>query len=237
MSSLGQLNKTFQIPTYHPSDAFHKVTEVSDALRAHYLGETFHWGPKASECLKKIEEKKIDIREMNDSVKHLLKSDCVNFVTAVITNLSARFPSYTARHLLRQYKFFILKTYLLMRVLLPMVRTHLMHELAIQYYSSFIDRSECQSEWDMLKQCMKASYKDDTLTSFALKLATNEGLKIQYPSLSVLAEIILTYPASTAEVERGFSVQNTLKNKLRNRLGAEHLDQLIRMKLNAPAWD
>ena len=61
LSSLGQLNKTFQIPTYHPSDAFHKVTEVSDALRARYLGATFHWGPKASECLKKIEEKKIDI--------------------------------------------------------------------------------------------------------------------------------------------------------------------------------
>ena len=78
----------------------------------------------------------------------------------------------------------------------------------------------------MLKQCMKASYKDDTLSLFALKLATNEGLKIQYPSLSVLAEIILTYMylASTAEVERGFSVQNTLKNKLRNWLGAEHLD-------------
>ena len=84
---------------------------------------------------------------------------------------------------------------------------------------------------------MKASYKDDTLNSFALKLATNKGLKIQYPSLSILAEIILTCLASTAEVECGFSVQNTLKNKLRNRLEAEHLDQLIRMKLNAPGID
>ena len=89
----------------------------------------------------------------------------------------------------------------------------------------------------MLKQCMKASYEDDTLTSFALKLATNKGLKIQYPSLSILAEIILTCLASTAEVECGFSVQNTLKNKLRYWLEAEHLDQLIKMKLNAPAWD
>ena len=102
------------------------------------------------------------------------------------------------------------------------------------HYSNFIDRDECQSEWDMLKQCMNTSYKDETLQTFSLKLATDEGLKIQSPSISVLAEIILTFPASTAEVERGFSVQNTIKNKSRNRLGPEHLDQLIRMKLNAP---
>ena len=60
---------------------------------------------------------------------------------------------------------------------------------------------------------LKTSYKDD---AFSLKLATDIGLKIQYPSMS---EIVLTYPASTAEVEQGFSVQNTIKNKSRNRLG------------------
>ena len=78
----------------------------------------------------------------------------------------------------------------------------------------------------MLKQCIKASYKDDDLLKFALKLAT-ERLIIQYPSISILAETILTFPASTAEVERGFSVQNNIKTKSRNHLGSGHLDQLI----------
>ena len=46
-------------------------------------------------------------------------------------------------------------------------------------YSNFIDRDECQSEWVMLKQCMNTSYKDETIQTFSLKLATDEGLKIQ----------------------------------------------------------
>ena len=41
---------------------------------------------------------------------------------------------------------------------------------------------------------MKASYKDDD--SLLSWLSTDEGLKIQYPSISILAEIILTFPAS-----------------------------------------
>ena len=53
-------------------------------------------------------------------------------------------------------------------------------------------------------------------------------------SLSKLAEIILVYPASTSEVERGFSYQNATKTKFRNRLGAHHLDQLLRLRLNTP---
>ena len=54
-----------------------------------------------------------------------------------------------------------------------------------------------------------------------------------YPSLSKLAEIVLVYPSSTAEVERGFSHQNTTKTKFCNRLGTVHLDQLLRLQLNA----
>ena len=33
LGTLGQLNKTFQIPTYHPCDAHRKVTEVIKALQ------------------------------------------------------------------------------------------------------------------------------------------------------------------------------------------------------------
>lgn len=46
--------------------------------------------------------------------------------------------------------------------------------------------------------------------------------------------MILIYPASTSEVERGLSYQNTTKTKFRNRLGVHHLDQLLRLRLNAP---
>ena len=66
-----------------------------------------------------------------------------------------------------------------------------------------------------------------------LKLATDETLIMHYPSLSKLAEIVLIYPSSTSEVERGFSYQNAMKTKFRNWLSVCHLDQLLRLRLNA----
>lgn len=51
------------------------------------------------------------------------------------------------------------------------------------------------------------------------------------------AEIVLAYPARNAEVEHGFSHANVIKTKSRNRLGASHLDQLLRLKLNSPDFE
>ena len=43
LSTLGQLNKTFQLPTYHPCDAHRKITEVSMALKSRYLEQEVKW--------------------------------------------------------------------------------------------------------------------------------------------------------------------------------------------------
>ena len=85
----------------------------------------------------------------------------------------------------------------------------------------------------MLKQCIKANFKNEKLQTLPLKLVIDEGMRVQYPNFAILAEIILTYPASTAVVERGFSYLNSTKSKFRNHLGSEHLDQLIQLRLNA----
>ena len=87
---------------------------------------------------------------------------------------------------------------------------------------------------ETLKQCMKISYSSYSFRNFILKLATDDSFIAHYPSLAKLAEIILLYPSSTAEVERGFSFQNATKTKFRNRLSPNHLDQLLRLRLNAP---
>ena len=42
--------------------------------------------------LEKHSKQKIDVLEGNATVKRLLKFDCIGFVTAVISNLAARFP-------------------------------------------------------------------------------------------------------------------------------------------------
>ena len=89
-------------------------------------------------------------------------------------------------------------------------------------------------EWDTLKHCIKLNYSQLSFRDFVLKLATDETLITHYPSLSKLAEIIMLYTASTSEVERGFSYQSAIRTKFQNTLGAFHLDQLLRLRLNAP---
>ena len=77
----------------------------------------------------------------------------------------------------------------------------------------------------MQKQCIKANFKNEQL-QLGTELVVDEGMRVQYPNFAILAEIILTYPASTVG---GFSYPNSTKSKFRNRLGSEHLDQLIRL--------
>jgi len=55
-----------------------------------------------------------------------------------------------------------------------------------------------------------------------------------YPDLVVLASVALVIPVSIAPCERGFSRQNILKSKLRNRLTPDRLDMLLMTKLNGP---
>ncbi|CAF4769083.1 unnamed protein product, partial [Rotaria magnacalcarata] len=47
-----------------------------------------------------------------------------------------------------------------------------------------------------------------------------------YPQLSLVVEIFLCAPISTATVERDFSTMNRILTDLRNRLTTEHLEQL-----------
>ena len=110
--------------------------------------------------LEKYSREKIDVPEGNARLKYLLKEDCVGFVTAVIINLAARFPP-TQQGIVEAAKIFDPKA-------LPTDDTittygeEALDKLAL-HYPNFVDRTECQSEWDMLKQYMKASYKDGDL--------------------------------------------------------------------------
>ena len=108
----------------------------------------------------------------------------VVFINSIVCNLAARFPH--TEQQLRQSRYLILETYQKMEMQLTKVK-----KLLAIHYSSVVDRKECQWEWDMLKQCISANFRKEKLQKFALKLPVDEGMKIQSPSLSTLAEIIL----------------------------------------------
>ena len=51
-----------------------------------------------------------------------------------------------------------------------------------------------------------------------------------FRDLAKLVDISGTFLASCAHCERGFSLMNSMKTKLRNRLGKGHLDMIVRVK-------
>ena len=55
-----------------------------------------------------------------------------------------------------------------------------------------------------------------------------------FPELLKLAVLCLVTPLSTATCERGFTTQNRIKTKLRNRLQSKRLDILLRISEEGP---
>ncbi len=62
-------------------------------------------------------------------------------------------------------------------------------------------------------------------------------LKESVPIVCELAVILLTVPVSSVECERGFSRQNLIKTKLRNRLSTRKLYDLMSISLDGPIAD
>ena len=52
----------------------------------------------------------------------------------------------------------------------------------------------------------------------------------------VFAELALVVPLNSASCERGFSAQNKIKSKSRNRLRDEQVDRLMKITINGPHY-
>ena len=72
-----------------------------------------------------------------------------------------------------------------------------------------------------------------SLQDFALQLLT---FKEEYPDFALLMEHFMVIPLNSATCERGFSSQNIVKTKLRNRLTEDRMDQLLRVAINGPSF-
>ena len=55
-----------------------------------------------------------------------------------------------------------------------------------------------------------------------------------FPDYIVFAKIALVVPLNSASCERGFSAQNRIKSKSRNRLDDDQVDRLMKISVNGP---
>ena len=90
----------------------------------------------------------------------------------------------------------------------------------------------CKEEWPCLKQLASFSYQSHSMEDFWAVVAQKH--KDQFPCLLKLAHACLTLPVSTVCCERGFSTQNRIKTKLRNRMKVRRLDVLMRIYEEGP---
>ena len=72
----------------------------------------------------------------------------------------------------------------------------------------------------------------DGTHSLAIFSYKNFGGKQVFRELSLYKLRLLTLPSSNAIVERGFSIMNSIKNKIRNRMLLILLDSLLRIRLH-----
>ena len=103
--------------------------------------------------------------------------------------------------------------------------------LVLHFYSEHLDQDRARAHFLLFKHFAK-SQKALPFDRFAKSLITE--FHEQYPDFVVLAKIALIIPVSSAPCERGFSVQNAIKNKVRNRLNPDRLNRLMFIKLQGP---
>ena len=103
----------------------------------------------------------------------------------------------------------------------------------LDHYSPAVDKDDALMEWRTFSTSL------DKLTSFTAQsvmvdLAERDELRTLYPNLSKLAAMGAVIPMSTVDAERGFSAVNRIKTKLRNRMKATTLQNLLTIEVEGP---
>lgn len=95
----------------------------------------------------------------------------------------------------------------------------------------YINSQATKKEWKLVKLIVKAeSYPRDCLWKLWHLIAMYHSA--DFPNLIKLSQLALTSAVHTAGCERGFSIQNQLLTKGRNRLSIDKQDKLMRVRLS-----
>ena len=95
---------------------------------------------------------------------------------------------------------------------------------------ALIDPTETKIEWRNLKEIVETQhYSGNSTADLWNIISAHHGAS--FPNLLRLSEIGLLMPLQTAAVERGFSVQNIIHSKQRNRLNPDSVSRLMTVSI------
>ena len=98
---------------------------------------------------------------------------------------------------------------------------------------AMIDVDQCRQEWAMVKRIVLEQQYPRNSLKILWKLLF-QFHKDTLPNLLVLAELALIMPYQTADCERGFSCQNSIKTSKRNRMKDTQMNNLMTVKIEGP---
>lgn len=101
----------------------------------------------------------------------------------------------------------------------------------------FIDSLSFRREFTRFKMQVSNEWKGKSLRETWLNIGSNETWREKYPNMLKLAKVALLQCSSTAACERGFSMKNWIKDKLRNSLSTSNVDALMRICIEGPPLD
>ena len=210
---LAALCKIFQRQGLTPIDAQNFAHAKINKLRQKYLGDTTFWGERVDNLLARISEEETATFD---------SEGLLDFIRLLCDHMIERFPEGEVQDRVA-FDCAVLKS--------PCYAFGIteIEALCSKYEFVLPERSIIIDQYTDFKYAITEKNKAGVVSTFA-DLINFTFQHEQFRELAKLVDIGGTFLASSVEWKRGFSLMNSIKTKLRNRLGERHLDMTMRVK-------
>ena len=209
---LAALWKIFQRQGLTPIDAQNFAHAKINKLRQKYPCDTTFWGERVDNLLDKISEEEtatFDTEGLLDFIRLLCDHMIERFPEGEVQDWVAFDCAALKSHC---YAFGITQ----------------IEALCSKYQSVLPERNIIIEQYTDFKYAIAEKIKAGVVSTFA-DLINFAFQHEQFRDLAKLVDIGGSFLASSVECEREFSLMNSIKTKLRNRLGKVHLDMIMRV--------
>ncbi|XP_069089935.1 E3 SUMO-protein ligase KIAA1586-like [Pleurodeles waltl] len=216
LGELASLCKLFQKSSLTTVEAVQHARAEITQIKEQYLGDTLFWSDTVRDLMALYrEDQEYDSEPM------------LSFIKLLCEHMERRFPEDE----LKEWTSFDFHT----------VTTQSQFDfgtenvqILVEKYKKVLVLGDCDTPGDVVRQYRDYKYvvaahiKNGLFRTFQDMVNFTLRNAAQYSVVSQLVDICATFQASSADCERGFSLMNSIKSKLRNRLEESHLNMLMR---------
>ena len=210
---LAALCKIFQRQGLTPIDAQNFSHAKINKLRQKYLGDMTFWGEKVDNLLARISEEETATFDIEG---------LLNFIRLLCDHMVERFPE-------GEVQDWVAFDYAALKFPCYAFGMTQIETLWSKYQPVLPERNIIIKQYTDFKCAITEKIKAGIVSTFA-DLINFRFQHEQFRDLAKLTDIGGTFLASSVECEHGFSLMNSIKIKLRNRLGEGYLDMITRVK-------